>query len=129
MSWQLQTMAQIMDKLLYQLAIMRDLAGGERELEYRIVDKGKLKTYNFESLGEEVIDTPIGRFDSIPSNCGVRAISGAPRSGARVSYANLPVRVIIRVKTGTLPLPSLSVFADCKKLDRPHRPRISGTGA
>ena len=54
-----------MDKLLYQLAIMHDLQNGRTPASYRIADGGGIKTYSFEKLGEEVVETPLGSFDTI----------------------------------------------------------------
>ena len=53
------------DKLLYQINIMRDLKMGHHPTTYTVVDGMKIKTYHFEYLGEEIIDTPIGRLDTI----------------------------------------------------------------
>lgn len=53
------------DKLLYQINIMRDLTMGHHPTTYTVVDGMKIKTYHFEYLGEERIDTPIGRLDTI----------------------------------------------------------------
>ena len=64
-SWEMPTQARIMDKLLYQLAIMKDLKAGKRPLSYTIADGGKIKPYNFEVLGEEIIETPLGEFETI----------------------------------------------------------------
>ena len=55
----------VMDKLLYQLAIMYDLKNGRTPASYRVADGGKIKTYNFEKLGEEVVETPLGSFNTI----------------------------------------------------------------
>lgn len=59
-SWKMPTAPNIMDKLLYQLAIMYDLQAGKRSLQYTVADGGKTKIYNFEFLGEETVNTPLG---------------------------------------------------------------------
>lgn len=64
-SWQMPTQARIMDKLLYQLAIMQDLKSGRIPLSYTIADGGKIKPYHFEILGEERIKTDLGEFNTI----------------------------------------------------------------
>ena len=56
----MQTQANIMDKLLYQLAIMNDLKVGKEQLAYTVADGGQIKIYKFNMLGEELIKTPIG---------------------------------------------------------------------
>lgn len=53
------------DKLLYQLTLMRDLQNGRKELAYAIADGGKLKTYRFDRLKDEYIDTPIGKLHTV----------------------------------------------------------------
>ena len=59
------------DKLSYQFKLRDDLtdayARGENwpELSYKIDDDGELKDYSFKVVGEEMVDTPIGRFKTI----------------------------------------------------------------
>ena len=64
-SWEMPAQSRIMDKLLYQLAIMKDLKAGRRPLSYTIADGGKIKPYHFEVLGEETIKTHLGQFKAI----------------------------------------------------------------
>ncbi len=64
-SWKMPTQPDVMDKLLYQFAIMHDLEAGKRSLSYAIADGGKIKTYRFESRGQEKIDTPLGKLDTL----------------------------------------------------------------
>ena len=63
--WHLPLESAVMDKLLYQLAIMYDLQNGQTPVSYLIADGGGLKTYNFEKLGEETVETPLGSFNTI----------------------------------------------------------------
>jgi hypothetical protein len=64
-SWQMPIQAYIMDKLLYQLAIMVDLSKGLKQISYVIADGGKIKIYDFEPLGSEIVATPIGNFATV----------------------------------------------------------------
>ena len=64
-SWQMPTAPKVMDKLLYQLAIMYDLEAGKEPLHYMVADGGKTKNYNFEIIGEEIINTPLGNLEAI----------------------------------------------------------------
>jgi len=64
-SWRMPAEPNVMDKLLYQLAIMHDLKARRSPLAYTVADGGKIKTYNFELLGEEIIHTPLGEFSTI----------------------------------------------------------------
>lgn len=64
--WRLPLAPPILDKLLYQLAIMRDLKRGiVGPISYRIADGGKIKTYDFEQLGRETVETPYGEFETV----------------------------------------------------------------
>jgi hypothetical protein len=64
-SWRMPAEPNVMDKLLYQLAIMHDLKAGHSQLAYTIADGGKIKVYNFELLGEETITTPLGELQTV----------------------------------------------------------------
>ena len=64
-SWHMPIQAYIMDKLLYQLAIMYDLEKGKRQISYAIADGGKIKNYDFELVGEDRLTTPIGEFSAL----------------------------------------------------------------
>jgi hypothetical protein len=55
----------VQDKLGYQLALMWDLQRGRKDIRYRVADRGKLKTYDVEILGEETLTTPLGRLKTI----------------------------------------------------------------
>ncbi|MBI2994862.1 MAG: DUF3108 domain-containing protein [Gammaproteobacteria bacterium] len=59
-SWRMPTAPNVMDKLLYQLAVMHDLKSGRTPLIYTVADGGKIKTYDFERRGEETVSTPLG---------------------------------------------------------------------
>lgn len=63
--WKMPLSPGTMDKLLYQLAVMRDLRAGKRKLVYNVADGGKLKSYEFDIDGEETIETRIGKLKSI----------------------------------------------------------------
>ena len=53
------------DKLLYQLDIMHNLEIGHHPASYTVVDGIKIKTYNFEYLEEEFLETPIGKLNTV----------------------------------------------------------------
>lgn len=96
--WRLRLTPNLLDKLLYQLAIMRDLAAGKRDLAYRIVDGGEIKDYRFKYLGEEALATPLGT---------ARAVKLERRQGERATtfwcarrWRYLPVRVDTTSRNG-----------------------------
>jgi len=62
--WRLRVPPDAQDKLLYQIAIMLDLARGA-PLRYRIADGGRLRDYRFEVLGRETVEVPAGRFETV----------------------------------------------------------------
>lgn len=63
--WQMDVPDLAMDKLSYQLQIQTDLINGKELLEYEIADGGRMKEFSFEVLGEEVIKTKAGRFETV----------------------------------------------------------------
>ncbi|MDH5357954.1 MAG: DUF3108 domain-containing protein [Gammaproteobacteria bacterium] len=63
--WQLDIEPNTLDKLIYQLALMSDLADQKSPLTYRIADGGKLKTYKISVLGQETVTTPLGTISTI----------------------------------------------------------------
>lgn len=54
-----------LDRFVLQLAVMLDLQRGRRELEYSVLEKRRLKTYRFDILGNEKVDTPAGEFNAV----------------------------------------------------------------
>jgi hypothetical protein len=63
--WSLKLRPQTLDKLIYQIALMSDLAEGKQEFRYKIADGGKIKIYDITILGEEVVTTPLGQFSAV----------------------------------------------------------------
>ncbi len=97
-TWKLKLEPGTLDKLLYVLALMHDLGNGEKTLSYRIADGGKLKTYETEVLGREMLDTSLGRLETII----VKPRPPQPRRETTLWCApalnNLPVQVEHREK-------------------------------
>ncbi len=58
--WKLGIKPGTLDKLNYQLQLRLDLKRGKRPLRYVVADGGVLKTYTFEVIGEETLDTALG---------------------------------------------------------------------
>lgn len=69
--WTMDVPIGAMDKLLYQFKLREDLLSAYEnqepwpELSYVIADGGRLKNYEFEVIGEELIDTPVGQLNTI----------------------------------------------------------------
>ena len=53
------------DKLLYQFRIRAALRRGERELQFSVVDRMRLRPYRFRVGGLEKLDTPMGKIDAV----------------------------------------------------------------
>lgn len=64
-TWSLAIGDEAVDRLVYQVLIMRDLARGAEQLEYTIADGGKLKQYRFRRTAEERLSLPAGDYDTI----------------------------------------------------------------
>ncbi len=62
-SWTLTLQQGVLDQLSYQLALAQDLLHSTATdiLEYALVDGQAIETHRFRVLGEETIDTPLGR--------------------------------------------------------------------
>jgi hypothetical protein len=69
--WHMDIPIGALDKLLYQYKLREDLRAAYEagtpwpELDYVIADGGKLKNYSFKVIGEEEIDTPLGKMKTI----------------------------------------------------------------
>ncbi len=63
--WDLEIKKNTLDKLVYQLQVMHDLSDDRAQLTYTIADGGKLKSYEIVRLGEETIDTPLGKINAV----------------------------------------------------------------
>ena len=53
------------DRLAMQALLMRDLGEGALRDSYQLVDRDAIKTYIYTPLGEELLDTPAGRFNTL----------------------------------------------------------------
>ncbi len=64
--WKMDIPLHTQDKHSYQLQMRIDLKSGKRgPFTYQIADGGRLKEYDFKVIGEEVIESPLGKFDTI----------------------------------------------------------------
>ncbi|AFJ03754.1 Enzyme involved in the deoxyxylulose pathway of isoprenoid biosynthesis [Methylophaga frappieri] len=63
--WELALQSDTLDKHVYQLQLMRDLAADRQSLQYTIADGGKLKQYEITRQATEVIETPLGHIEAI----------------------------------------------------------------
>lgn len=63
--WEMPIQEKVLDKLSYQVQLRSDLINQRPVLSYQVADGGRLKTYQFEVLGEEVLTTPLGQFHTV----------------------------------------------------------------
>ena len=62
---QMPLQAGILDKLLYQYALMRDLRNNQAEIAYEVTDGGKMKKYDFAKMENEIVQTPLGPLQTV----------------------------------------------------------------
>lgn len=55
----------LLNRAALYVAIMRDLKLDQLPDEYVLFDRGRVKAYELENLGTEVVDVPFGRFDAV----------------------------------------------------------------
>lgn len=60
-TWNMDINQRVQDKLSYQLQLQQDLINGHNNFTYQIADGGRLKEYKFEKVGEEMLETPLGK--------------------------------------------------------------------
>lgn len=79
--WKMKIHEGIQDKLSFQVQLQRDLAAGKTEdLYYQIADGGRIKEYRFAKVGEETLETPLGKVDTVK-------IERTRKDDDRVTYA------------------------------------------
>jgi hypothetical protein len=54
-----------LDRLLVNLALVRDLRCGRQELIYKVLEKGDLDTWRFNRRGKTTVTTPHGEFQTV----------------------------------------------------------------
>lgn len=55
----------VVDKLSYQVALVRDLRAGKKQFLYKVADRGDIRNIRYEVAGEELVDTPWGKKKTI----------------------------------------------------------------
>lgn len=105
--------AGVSDPLLYQIALMVDLANQRQELRYDIADRGRLKEYRFGDLGEQRVETPAGEFIArvVRREKGANKGSATFWCAAQLNY--LPVRVDLIDDDGDTTTAQLTEYRLC----------------
>lgn len=55
----------MLDQLSTQLMLQIDIANGKKEMTYSVIEDDQLDIYKFKVLGEEVINTPVGKLTAV----------------------------------------------------------------
>ncbi|WP_331345611.1 DUF3108 domain-containing protein [Cellvibrio sp. UBA7661] len=79
-SWQMDIAQKVQDKLSYQIQMQQDLLNGSKSFSYQIADGGRLKEYKFIVECEEILDTPLGKVNTIK-------VKRSRENDERVTYA------------------------------------------
>lgn len=79
-SWQMDIAQKVQDKLSYQIQMQQDLLNGQKNFTYQIADGGRLKEYKFTTMGEEMLDTPLGKVNTIK-------VKRSRENDTRITYA------------------------------------------
>jgi hypothetical protein len=64
-TWGLEKTEGVQDKLSYQIQLQKDIMEGRKELAYQIAQNDHLRSYRFEIVGKEVLDTPLGKVNTV----------------------------------------------------------------
>jgi len=65
-TWELALQAQTFDPLSHQLALRQQLlAGNDTDFEYAVVDGDEIEQQRYELLGEEILETPLGKLNTL----------------------------------------------------------------
>ncbi len=91
--WQFELKPNLLDNVLYQLIMVKDVHDGQRELTYNVVDRGEIKSYTFAQTGEEVVNTPLGEFRTIKLERLVHEDRRATTIWSAPTLNYLPVRI------------------------------------
>ena len=108
------------DRFILQLAVMLDLQQGRDKLEYRVLEKHRLKKYRFQIIGHETVDTPAGEFSAIKIE-SIRVRSGKEKITTFwcvPEFDYLPVKITYKTQNKpryTMSLRKLSGFKPLAK--------------
>ncbi len=105
--WRMQTVPGVLDKLVYQIALMRHLRQGKTRLRYQIADGGRMKVYVIEMQAEEILDTPLGKVRAIRLQRKKANSKRMTTLWCAPALDYLPVRVEHREKDGNITIARL----------------------
>ncbi len=91
--WSMQVPPGTLDKLVVQLAMMKDLSADTDTLHYAVADGGLLKQFEYHRRGESQTDTPAGRFATVHMQRIRVGYSNHVELWCAPALHNLPVRL------------------------------------
>jgi len=100
----------LLDKLVYQMQMMLDLASQPATLRYNIADKNKLKDYLFDNRGREEVETDLGRYQAVRLERGASGTDRRTVVWCTEELDWLPVKVEYREKDGSVTTALLRSF-------------------
>ncbi len=106
----------MLDKLTYQIEIMRALKKGPYPITYTIIDSNKIKTYNFGFLGKETIETPLGTFETLKFLIQKPGDKRKSIFWCSREHDYLPIKVDTIEKDGVVTTASINSFKVIKNL-------------
>lgn len=86
--------AGMVDRLLIQLVIMRDIAAEALPTTYTVVDRNEVKIYELKVIGDEMLPTPAGQFDTVKVRRQRPGSSRATMIWAARDLNYLPVKMV-----------------------------------
>jgi hypothetical protein len=78
-SWKMAIPQGTLDKLVVQIAMMRNLQGSVQDQHFRVADGGKLKDFRIHVRGRETLEVPAGNFETVK-------VEKTPEYGSRKTY-------------------------------------------
>ena len=105
----------MLDKLLYQIQIMRDLAQGLTPLSYTVLDGTRRKVYELAYPGEERIQTPLGEFTTQRVVRHRRDGRETVMLWCAIELSYLPIKVITIDKAGKKTVAMIESLAGLEK--------------
>ena len=82
----------VQDDLSVQIALMCALSAGQAPQSFKLVDKDEIKEYQYTREGQENVDTPVGKLDTVIYRSQKKGSSRATRLWIAPSLGYLPIR-------------------------------------
>ncbi|MDG4594866.1 MAG: DUF3108 domain-containing protein [Candidatus Contendobacter sp.] len=84
----------VVDPLSLQLVVMADLRRGQTPSQYSLVDRNEIKTYQVRNQGREVLETPLGKLNTVLINQYTPGKTRMTTFWVAPDLQYLPVRIV-----------------------------------